>query len=188
MIPFQDLLRYDPTAGTAGEVGDPMGGVKQTLRNLAWQISPIIKTPIEVAFGKQLSGYGAPFTGKPQSVPQPLRSLPGLMPALSNIGLARKVDDEWMMDDHTLYMVLNAMPVWGTIRRLLPSEEKYQEKFFESAFSSLAGLSVKRLTPKVEKSYKNHLLYLKRKSDREAGVTPYRSGVGRGGRRQGRYL
>ena len=169
-LPFQDLLRYDVTRQTQGELGDPLYGVKKTLQNLTWQISPIVKTPLEIGFQKQLSGYGAPFTGEMQSTPQPIRSIPGLMPALSTIGWAEKVDGDWQMADHTLYMVLSALPALGTIRRVIPSEARYQEKFFETMFSSMAGISIRPLTPEKRESYMKSLRYQQSKIDREKGI------------------
>ena len=174
-LPFQDLLRYDPTARQTGELGDPLYGVKETLQNFAWQLSPIVKTPVEMAFQKKLAGYGAPFTGEKVIAPQPIRSIPGLMQALETVGWAKKDKKEgWQMADHTLYLVTNALPAFSTFRRLIPSEEKYQERFFETMFSSMAGLSVKRNTPEMQKSYKKYLRYLQSKLDAERGVTSIR--------------
>jgi len=59
---------------------------------------------------------------------------------------------------------------------LIPSEEKYQERFFETMFSSMAGLSVKRNTPEMQKSYKKYLRYLQSELDAERGVTRIKMG------------
>jgi hypothetical protein len=172
-LPFQDLLRYDPTATLTGELGDPLYGVKETLQNFAWQLSPILKTPVEMAFQQRLAG--APFTGEKVIAPQPLRSIPGLMQALETVGWATKDKKEgWQIADHNLYLVTNALPAFSHFRRLIPSEEKYQERFFETMFSSMAGLSVKRNTPEMQKSYKKYLRYLQSKLDAERGVTSIR--------------
>ena len=168
-LPFQDLLRYDPTATLTGELGDPLYGVKETLQNFAWQLTPIIKTPVEMAFQQRLAG--APFTGEKVVAPQPIRSIPGLMKALETVGWATKdKKDGWQMADHSLYLVTNALPALSTFRRLIPSEEKYQERFFETMFSSMAGLSVKRNTPEMQQSYFKYLRYLKSKLDAEQGT------------------
>jgi len=170
-LPFQDLLRYDPTTRQTGELGDPLYGVKETLQNFAWQLSPIVKTPVEMAFQKKLAGYGAPFTGEKVIAPQPIRSIPGLMQALETVGWATKDKKEgWQMADHSLYLVTNALPAFSHFRRLIPSEEKYQERFFETMFSSMAGLSVKRNTPEMQQSYFKYLRYLKSKLDAEQGT------------------
>jgi len=171
-LPFQDLLKYDPTATQAGELGDPLYGVKNTLQSFAWQLSPIIKTPVEMGFQKQLSGYGAPFTGEKVIAPQPIRSIPGLMQALESVGWAEKDPTEgWQMADHSLYLVTNALPALSTLRRMIPSEPKYQAKFFETMFSSMAGLSVRRNTPERQESYAKYLRYLQSELDAERGVT-----------------
>jgi len=176
-LPFQDLLRYDPTAVQAGELGDPLYGVKNTLQSFAWQLSPIIKTPVEMAFQKQLAGYGAPFTGEKVIAPQPIRSIPGLMQALESVGWAEKDPAEgWQMADHSLYLVTNALPALSTLRRIIPSEPKYQAKFFETMFSSMAGLSVRRNTPERQESYAKYLRYLQSKLDAERGVARIKMG------------
>ena len=168
-LPFQDLLRYDPTTTMTGELGDPLYGVKETLQNFAWQLSPIVKTPVEMAFQKRLAG--APFTGEKVVAPQPIRSIPGLMQALETVGWATKDKKEgWQIADHNLYLVTNALPAFSTFRRLIPSEEKYQERFFETMFSSMVGLSVKRNTPEMQQSYFKYLRYLKSKLDAEQGT------------------
>ena len=168
-LPFQDLLRYDPTTTMTGELGDPLYGVKETLQNFAWQLSPIVKTPVEMAFQKRLAG--APFTGEKVVAPQPIRSIPGLMQALETVGWATKDKKEgWQMADHSLYLVTNALPALSAFRRLIPSEEKYQERFFETMFSSMVGLSVKRNTPEMQQSYFKYLRYLKSKLDAEQGT------------------
>jgi hypothetical protein len=176
-LPFQDLLKYDPTAMQTGELGDPLYGVKNTLQSFAWQLSPIIKTPVEMGFQKQLSGYGAPFTGEKVIAPQPIRSIPGLMQALESVGWAEKDPTEgWQMADHSLYLVTNALPALSTLRRMIPTEPKYQAKFFETMFSSMAGLSVRRNSPERQESYAKYLRYLQSKLDAERGVTRIKMG------------
>ena len=182
-LPFQDLFKFDPLAKTEGEIGNPMFGVETMLQNLAWQATPIIKTPIEVAFGKKLAS-GVPMSGEKISTPQPLRGLPGLMPALASIGWAEKSDDgEWMMADHIQYIVLNSLPALGTLRRMVPSEAKYQQKFFETMFSSMAGLSLRRNTPQRQENYEKYLRYKQYQLDREQGALNYysRGGMSREG-------
>jgi len=182
-LPFQDLFKVDPFARTEGEIGNPLFGVETMLQNLAWQATPIIKTPIEVAFGKKLAS-GVPMTGEKVSTPQPLRGLPGLMPALASVGWAEKSEDgEWMMADHIQYIVLNSLPALGTLRRMVPSEAKYQQKFFETMFSSMAGLSVRRNTPQRQENYEKYLRYKQYQLDREQGALNYysRGGMSREG-------
>jgi hypothetical protein len=188
-LPFQDLFKFDPLARTEGEIGNPLFGVETMLQNLAWQATPIIKTPIEVAFGKKLAS-GVPMSGEKISTPQPLRGLPGLMPALASIGWAEKSDDgEWMMADHIQYIVLNSLPALGTLRRMVPSEAKYQQKFFETMFSSMAGLSLRRNTPQRQENYKEYLRYKQYQLDREQGALNYysRGGMSREGSDRSSY-
>ena len=59
---------------------------------------------------------------------------------------------------------------------MIPSEPKYQAKFFETMFSSMAGLSVRRNTPERQESYAKYLRYLQSKLDAERGVTRIKMG------------
>ena len=143
-LPFQDLLRYDPTAHGIGEV----------VKNLGWQVTPIVKTPIEVATQERFMA-GIPFRGKYQTVPKPIQAMKFLLPVLGQVGWAKKdpVSGEWRMRDHHIYAVGNLLPTIGMLRRIWPNEERYQKRQMSTLFSVLGGLNVQFNTPDVQYSW-----------------------------------
>ena len=143
-LPFQDLLRYDPTAQGIGEV----------VKNLGWQVTPIVKTPIEVATQERFLA-GIPFRGKYQTVPKPIQAMKFLLPVLGQVGWAKKdpVSGEWRMRDHHIYAVGNLLPTIGMLRRIWPNEERYQKRQLSTLFSVLGGLNVQFNTPDVQYSW-----------------------------------
>lgn len=141
-IPFQDLGRY------FGE-----GGVKGAAQSLLSGASPIVKTPLEVAFGKQVF-TGIPFTGRYQQAPNPITKIAPVMHALSAMGWAKKNKlGEWRMRDHHIYLVNGMLPSVGLIRRLFPNEEKYQRNQIRNLLSVLGGVSVNFNTPQVQANW-----------------------------------
>jgi hypothetical protein len=150
-IPFQDLLKFDPT-GSEG-----VGGV---LSNLTWQLTPLLKTPIEVATKTNLAS-GIPFRGDYQQVPKPLTAMKFLMPILEQVGLAKKspLDGSWRMRDHHIYAVGNIMPTLGLLRRLWPNEERYQRRQLTTLLSVIGGLNVQFNTPEVQYSWQKSQQY-----------------------------
>ena len=143
-LPFQDLLRYDPTAQGIGEV----------VKNLGWQVTPILKTPIEVATQERFMA-GIPFRGKYQTVPKPIQAMKFLLPVLGQVGWAKKdpVSGEWRMRDHHIYAVGNLLPTIGMLRRIWPNEERYQKRQMSTLLSVLGGLNVQFNTPDVQYSW-----------------------------------
>jgi len=138
-IPFQDLGRYFGKDGLKGGA-----------QNLLAGMTPILKTPLEVAFGKQIF-TGVPFTGRYQQAPNPITKIAPVMHALSAIGWAKKNPlGEWKMRDHHIYLVNGMLPTVGLIRRLFPNEEKYQQHQIRNLFSTLGGVSVQFNTPQVQ--------------------------------------
>ena len=150
-IPFQDLLKLDPT-GSEG-----VGGV---LSNLTWQLTPLLKTPIEVATKTNLAS-GIPFRGKYQQVPKPMTAMKFLMPILEQVGMAKKspLDGSWRMRDHHIYAVGNLMPTLGLLRRMWPNEERYQRRQLTTLLSVIGGLNVQFNTPEVQYSWQKSQQY-----------------------------
>ena len=146
-IPFQDLARYDPFAGGVKE------GVGGALRHLLGGASPILKTPIEVAFGKQVFS-GIPFKGRYQTTPAAISKVPFLMEVLESGGWAKRAPSgDWKMRDHHIYMITNTLPSLGVIRRLFPNEPKYQRNLTRSILSTVFGMSAQFNTPHVQASW-----------------------------------
>ena len=156
-LPFLDLHRYDPTRTAPG---DPTYGLSETWQNMLWQLTPLVKIPIEFLAGQRLGsnmgGYG--FRGNWQELPAVLK-IPGLVQALEATGRIRTRDGERQIQDHTLYFVMNALPQLTVLRRLVPSEERYQQRLFETIFGTLFGTGVVRQTPEVKSRWRNSLEY-----------------------------
>ena len=157
-IPFQDLFRYDPFhEGLTGHKGP-----KKAVLNLLSGASPILKAPLEIAFGKQVFN-GIPFTGRYGTAPNSIVSakvVPGLEQALEAIGwIKRAPDGTPKMRDHHIYFVTNVLPSLGVIRRLWPNEPKYRDNWLRSLISTLGGVSANFNTPKVQSNWLNSQRY-----------------------------
>jgi len=142
-LPFQDLLRFDPT-------GEGWGA---TMEHLVSSGSPLLKVPVEYFAGKQVFA-SIPYTGRLQQVPVAHRSIPGLMQGLSAIGWAEKnAKGEWKMLDSRISVIDNLMPFIGRLRRLIPEEERYsEEKYIQTLVSTLGGISMRVNTPHQQRS------------------------------------
>ena len=147
-LPFQDLARYGGKKG-----------VKGALQTVASGVTPIIKTPLEAAFGKQIF-TGIPFTGRYQQAPAPIASIPGVMEALGAANMAKKNRrGEWRMRDHDIYVVMGLLPTIGLIRRMFPNEEKYQRNQIRTLLSTLGGVSVQFNTPETQSNWLRNQKY-----------------------------
>lgn len=136
-LPFQDLLRFDPTG---------MGFV-DAAENILSSGSPMIKVPLEYWGGKQFF-KGIPYTGRYQQVPVAWEKIPGLMTALDTIGWAEKNNrGEWKMMDQRIAVMDGLMPYIGRLRRVIPNETRYQERMIQTLASTLGGMNVRVNTP-----------------------------------------
>ena len=158
-FPFQDLFRYDPFREGAG-------GWKETMAQGLGMTSPIIKTPLEVVFGKQIF-TGIPFSGRYQKTPSPLDNIPMVMDILGELGMAKKSPSgEWKMRDHHIYLVNGMLPSISFLRRMFPNEPKYQRTHARNMLSSLLGVSVNMNTPEVQRNWRANQKY-ERLSERQ---------------------
>jgi len=136
-LPFQDLLRFDPTGV----------GFTDAAQHILSAGSPMIKVPLEYWGGKQFF-KGIPYSGRYQQVPVVWENIPGLMPALSTIGWAEKNNrGEWKMTDQRIAVMDGLMPYIGRLRRAVPNERRYQERVVQTLVSTLGGMSVRINTP-----------------------------------------
>jgi len=150
-IPFQDLFRYDPFQQKEGQGWKY--GIKQTAQNLLSMSSPVVKAPLETAFGKQVFS-GIPFTGRYGVAPNSIEKIPGLSQALEGIGwIKRAPDGRKKMRDHHIYFITNLLPTLGLLRRLWPNEPKYQRNYVRSLISTLGGVSANFNTPEVQSNW-----------------------------------
>ena len=147
--------------------GMPGSGLTEVKNNMLWQLTPIVKTPLEAIFGESMRN-GFNFTGKYQTMPWAFREMAGA-PVLRGLANAvpgiRKKDGEWQIRDYLLYFLSSALPALSLSRRLLPTEERYQQRFIETIFSTAFGVSIQRQTPEVEEKWANRLENLLRRQE-----------------------
>ena len=143
-FPFQDLFRYDPMKG-----GGPISGLGNIAKNIFSSTSPIVKTPLEVAFGKSIF-TGIPFTGRYQQAPNPITKIEPLMYVLDELGMAEKSPTGWKMRDHHIYLVNGMLPTVNLLRRMFPNERKYQRTHIRNLISFAGGVNVNFNTPEVQ--------------------------------------
>lgn len=126
----------------------PFKSLEQTVSpaQILSQVNPIFKTPLELQAGKQFFS-GIPFTGKYSEAPATWTRIPGLFPALQKFGKAEKNQNgKYVITDATAYTIEQFLPVLGRVRRLAPSEDKYQERAISSWLGVLFGTGVRTNT------------------------------------------
>ena len=177
-MPFQDVFRLDPTRQKEGE--GATYGLGEFTNQAIWQMSPIIKAPIELfSQSRFLSAQygGVPFSGEFEETPSVITNFMGVgnktfMPLLESIGWARKERGEWQMRDHHVNFVLNLLPTLSKFRRLWPSEEKFQQNFVPAVVSSLGGISARPQTEEVQSSWRDWVKIRERERRKRAGLPP----------------
>jgi len=140
-LPFTRSIEETIPFGTEGfEPTKPLG-----------MMTPAIKTPIERAMDHQFFKDIPLKKADREFGPAPSLwgKVPGLMEALSVLDGAKKVNGEWQVKDRTAYTVEQFMPLLGRMRRLAPSEQKYQDRALTS-WLSFMGLPL-RTNTKAEK-------------------------------------
>jgi hypothetical protein len=185
-MPFQDLFRLDPTQYREDEPWSY--GIAQFMNQMAWQMTPLIKTPIEAIAPRarfQVPGYGGvPFSGEYEETPSIITKPFGfLMPLLERIGWARKKHGKWEMRDHHVQFTMNMLPTLAKMRRLFPSEEKFEKNLAAAWISSLGGISARPNTEEVQSAWRGWEKYRATLRRRREGLPPipYGGGGGLGG-------
>jgi hypothetical protein len=120
-----------------------------TVRDSLSQMTPIIKTPLELWRSRQFF-KDIPFTDKTERIPTVYKAIPGLSQLLEGIGWAqRNADGQLVMKDRYSYTIDQYLPLLGRLRRLLPSESKYQERALAS-WASFLGLALRANTKEAQ--------------------------------------
>lgn len=112
---------------------------------LGTMATPIIKAPYEWN-AKQNLWKGYTFDGRYQQVPTVFYKTPLLMPMMQAVGLATKENDIWMMRDYDLHAMAQMLPTFSDMRRLFPSEERYQQRTLSTWMSFVFGLGLRTNT------------------------------------------
>jgi hypothetical protein len=123
---------------------------------LAGQINPVIKTPIEMLMNRKMYfGKSIPFKEGYVQMPDILTKT-GIAQVMGLTGLAEKDQSgNFMTRDKTLYAVEQFLPFFGRMRRLLPSEKKYDERAATTWINFLfgAGLRTNTMTDRSSELY-----------------------------------
>lgn len=113
---------------------------------LIGSVNPVIKTPIEMLMDTKLYfGKSQQFQGYVQ-MPDVYQTA-GLGAAMEALGFAKRdKDGKLLVQDKQLYALEQFLPFFGRARRLLPSEEKYQDRLPVQVVNTLFGLSLRANT------------------------------------------
>ena len=131
-------LAFDKNMSVADRIQVMLGSV-------GTQITPLVKAPYEWK-AKQNLWKGYNFDGRYQQVPTAYRNIPLLMPMLDTLGLATKQNDVWLMRDYELHTMAQLLPTFTDMRRLFPSEERYQQRTLSTWMSFAFGLGLRTNT------------------------------------------
>lgn len=127
---------------SAGEIASPRG----TLNTL----NPLLKVPLESITGQNLfqnRAFSATLTPIP-SVWKPIAY--ALLPLQGRFGIPkvwRAKDGTLMMNEKDASKMENLLPILGRLRRLAPSETKYQDRALQTWLSFALGVSTRQLDP-----------------------------------------
>ena len=119
--------------------------IQVMLGSVGTQVTPLIKAPYEWK-AKQNIWKGYNFDGRYQQVPTAYRNIPLLMPMLKSLGLAEKENDVWLMRDYELHTMAQLLPTFTDMRRLFPSEERYQQRTLSTWMSFAFGMGLRTNT------------------------------------------
>ena len=123
---------------------------------------PLAKLPIELWAGKQFFA-SLPLKGRLQQVPPSYANIPGLMPIMGVLGKAKKNQQgEWKMTDSDLYILDQLLPFMGRLRRLIPGEDKYEQRWLTTFISTMFGGGLRVNTPEEQR---NQLIRINRELD-----------------------
>ena len=126
------------------------------VNEIAGQINPVIKTPVEMLMDRKMYfGKSAPFKEGYVQMPDILTKT-GIAQVMGVVGLAEQDSNgNYMTRDKTLYAAEQFLPFFGRMRRLLPSEKKYDERAATTWINFLfgAGLRTNTMTDKSSEVY-----------------------------------
>ena len=132
--------------------------VKTALGSVFTQTTPLIKAPFEWYMNRNVwKGYS--FQGRYQEVPTAYQTIPLLMPMLDRLGLSENQGGKWFMKDHDLHAVAQLLPTFTDLRRLFPSEERYQQRTLSSWLSFVFGAGIRTNTREEQKRALQSLRY-----------------------------
>jgi hypothetical protein len=156
----------------------PSKRIEAALSTMSTQLTPLFKGPLEWAIQRNMwKGYN--FTGRYVRVPTIYTKIPALMPALKVAQIAEKnVDGDWYMQDRDMHVMGMMIPVLSDIRRLIPTEERYEDRQLSTWISWWAGLGLRTNTrDEQERTYQAYIQQMEDERAKEykrtaAGLKP----------------
>lgn len=97
--------------------------------------TPVIKTPIELKFGKQVFKDLPLRDDRFAPLHPALDAVPGLRQALDVAGVGASRGGEYFLSEREMYALEQGLPLLGRMRRLAPNESKYQNRALTSWLS-----------------------------------------------------
>jgi hypothetical protein len=151
-LPFStgdDRLYYNsrdlPPLAAAAFVQDPVGETINSTEGL-------LRLPLETKFNQQ-AFKNLPLGQYEEEAPKAWQVVPGLMPALDQVGLAkRSKDGTWIMTGEQQYVVGTFLPILSRSQRLAPSQQRYQDRELATWASFAAGVGLRANTPQERKA------------------------------------
>jgi hypothetical protein len=87
-------------------------------------------------------------------------AIPGLMWGLKGLGMAEKNSQgTWLMRDYDLHSMASMAPTLSDIRRLAPTEERYQQRTLSTWMSFMFGLGLRTNTKEEQQRTLKALRY-----------------------------
>jgi len=149
---------------TSMSVSDRLGRAVEVLGS---QVTPLLKSPAEL-WGNRQFFHGYEFSEEYQVVPDVFQRVPLLMEAMNTIGWADKSrSGNWMMKDDRLHFMASFLPTLGDVRRLFPSEEKYQQRTLSTWMSFMFGLGIRTNTEWEQQRARNAEEWDKRQDQKD---------------------
>jgi hypothetical protein len=145
-LPLKDLRMLDWAGQAAtGDLGGAVG-------NVAGMANPFLKAPVETALDTRFFSK-IPFDQGFVQAPSYLVGIPGMGRALEAAGVVtRGTDGKFYGRDEHFYLIDQALPVFGRVRRLFPSEEKFDQRATTTWLAFLFGPFPRALTPTEQRN------------------------------------
>jgi hypothetical protein len=124
---------------------DPKGEVMNSTEG-------VLRLPFETHSNVQ-SFKGLPLSQYEEEAPGAWQAVPGLMPALGQVGMAKRAKDgTWVMTGEQQHVVGTFMPLLSRTQRLAPSQQRYQDRELATWASFVAGTGLRANTPQERES------------------------------------
>lgn len=141
-----DYISPDLPFSSADEVVDKLANLDLSV--VGSQLAPPIKTPAELTLGSKFFA-GVPLSDKwipADHATNSLAKIPGVAKVLVAAGKAKRgPNGELLMRERDAYALESFVPIYGRLRRLAPTDPKYDEAVFGSIVSFM-GLGLHTVT------------------------------------------